>query len=536
MKRKKYPLAVIFRGDTSYKSLLLLATTGLILVVLQAGLAVLSTEFQYENPLSSMPISVAVGLEVAAGVVYLLALFVGRSVPEHVSLFGLVLVIGVLLRLVTFWTTPILEDDYYRYLWDGGVTASGINPYRTAPAEVGHPEASKGRYGASLDQLAQESGPIISRVNHPHLTTIYPPLAQLAFAVAHFIEPWKLWAWRLVLAIFDGITLVLLFGILRIIGKEEAIARARYQSNKKSIASGGFRSNWFPQERRGAGIILTGILIYWWNPLLITQTYSSVHMDLLTVPFVLGAIWLAAIARYNLSVVCLAAGAAVKIWPVLLLPLILRPLLRRPKQLAVALVLFGTLVAGFYVPLFSAVQNGSSGLLAYTQRWEMNDALFMVFVWGARLLPVTDWDWTAQEVARVLVVLVLSGWVLIQVWEAPGSLRRFGAVAMSIVAAAFLLSPTQFPWYYLWFLPLLALAPRFSLLLLTALLPLYYLRFYFDLKGMVEWFDYGIVWVEFLPVWALLIRETCIGRRRGAVENPSLKASGVTPPGAKSTA
>ena len=79
--------------------------------------------------------------------------------------------------------------------------------------------------------------------------------------------------------------------------------------------------------------------------------------------------------------------------------------------------------------------------------------------------------------------------------------------ALVVVAALFLLLPAQFPWYYVWLVPFLAIFPRYSLLLLTALLPLYYLRYYLDARGQVNLFDYGIVWVEYAPVWVLLLYE-----------------------------
>jgi hypothetical protein len=42
---------------------------------------------------------------------------------------------------------------------------------------------------------------------------------------------------------------------------------------------------------------------------------------------------------------------------------------------------------------------------------------------------------------------------------------------------------------------------------LTLLLPLYYLRYYFRARGMAHIHDQGIVWLEFVPVWLLLIWE-----------------------------
>ena len=60
---------------------------------------------------------------------------------------------------------------------------------------------------------------------------------------------------------------------------------------------------------------------------------------------------------------------------------------------------------------------------------------------------------------------------------------------------------------------MLAVAPRASLLLLSATLALYELRFYFDARGMAEVFDHGIVWLEYVPVWLLLVREAIADAR-----------------------
>ncbi|MFP4193208.1 MAG: hypothetical protein ACLFU6_14195, partial [Candidatus Hydrogenedentota bacterium] len=79
--------------------------------------------------------------------------------------------------------------------------------------------------------------------------------------------------------------------------------------------------------------------------------------------------------------------------------------------------------------------------------------------------------------------------------------------ALWIIAALFLLSPTQFPWYWTWMLPLLAIRPSPGLLILTATLPLYYLRFPMRELGYTAWFDHGVVWLEFGPALVLLMWE-----------------------------
>ncbi|MEJ2071376.1 MAG: hypothetical protein P8X58_13395 [Syntrophobacterales bacterium] len=104
-------------------------------------------------------------------------------------------------------------------------------------------------------------------------------------------------------------------------------------------------------------------------------------------------------------------------------------------------------------------------------------------------------------------------WIFWQVRPPLEDGSDFCERALLLLAALFLLSPTQFPWYYVMIIPFVTLRPRWSLLLLTALLPLYYLRYFFLARGQEAWFDYGLVWLEYVPVWLLLIKEGLAPRR-----------------------
>ena len=42
--------------------------------------------------------------------------------------------LALVLRLVAVQADPLLEDDHYRYLWDGHRTLTALDPYRLAPA------------------------------------------------------------------------------------------------------------------------------------------------------------------------------------------------------------------------------------------------------------------------------------------------------------------------------------------------------------------------------------------------------------------
>ena len=97
---------------------------------------------------------------------------------------------------------PWLEDDWYRYLWDGFRMLAGADPYAAAPAaffrDPGVPAAFV---------------PILSGINHPGLATVYGPALQYLFAGAAFIQPAALWPLKLLLAGAD-LALVGLLGRL----------------------------------------------------------------------------------------------------------------------------------------------------------------------------------------------------------------------------------------------------------------------------------------------------------------------------------
>lgn len=476
---------------------------GILLVALHLLVTRISAEFEYGSDQSQRPILLFVAAEALAGVIYLVSALKARNALDGRAALVWIVLVGLAMRAAFFFSTPIQEDDYYRYLWDGAVVAAGINPYAHAPDAALGPDDDSGsappglrepaglREPPKLRELAQRSGVVAARVNHPDLRTIYPPVAQGAFALAHRLGPWSITAWRAVLLVFDAATLCLVVILLR-----------------------------------SLRLPLAFMLIYWWNPVLVKETFNSAHMDVVALPFAMGAILLAVRNRRLAGAVSLAFAMGAKLWPITLAPILLRPLLANPKRLVAAICLIGIIGAAFFVPIHAGGLGGDSGFTAYGKRWEMNDALFMAFVWAGKLVMKAAGAEhpNGQLAARVAVSLLLLALI--------GTLARREATdgldlcekCLFVIAALFLLSPTQFPWYFIWMLPLLAIRPRASLLLLTALLPLYYLRFYFAARDNVGFFDSVIVWIEFAPVWCVLAWELYRARRRGLAPETEVSA------------
>lgn len=427
----------------------------LVLLSQQIFVNLISERFLFEIDVARAPIRAYVFSQIAAGFVFLSLLLLIPKIHGTKSIWLLVLLSGLALRLSLFGSNPILEVDFYRYLWDGAVTASGFNPWQYSPGQIAIGTAS------GLQPLAEDAGLVLERINYADLRSIYPPVSQLFFALSFWLDSWNLDAWRLILLACDIATLFLIIKIL------DAVNRARLWS-----------------------------LIYWWNPLLIHETYNTLHMDVLILPFLLLAVLWMIHQRFIAASAALTLAAGIKLWPLLLLPFALRPLLDKPRQLLIALLAISAVAVVVIGPLLYFGLGEHSGLQGYSQSWLRNSALFP-------LLKSVLAD--SELLSRGFVALALTTLVLYLNRQPVTNNNQLMRNLCWVVTALFLLSPTQFPWYSIWFAPLLCFYPKPALLLLFGLMPIYYLRVYWSAKGNVEFFDDVIVWFQYLPVYGLLL-------------------------------
>jgi alpha-1,6-mannosyltransferase len=456
---------------------------GLILIAIHAVLLALSPRFAYGVlPVIARPAGWVVGLMMGAGAAYLAAIWWLR-LPARPGRgwWAWMILVGAAMRALMLPSTPILETDYFRYLWDGAVTAHGQNPYAYSPQAI-----LEGRAPAELVELGDASGPVLGRVNQPHLTTIYPPTAQAAFALSYGLMPWRIEGLRLTFLLFDVATFVLLIGLLR------QLARP---------------TSWS--------------LIYWWNPLLIKEGFNTAHMEMTLLPLIVAAVWLAVRRRHVAGAIVLALAVGAKLWPVLLLPALLRQQGQARRRIGRSALVFSIAAIVIVSPMLLTRLDQEAGVVAYAATWQVNASLYQGILWAAgRIAPDH-----AQAAARIAVGVLLLGWIGWLCRKPAADGRAVCERAMWIVAGLFLLSPTQYPWYWLWLLPLLAVRPSPGLLLLTATLPMYYLRFPMRELGWSAWFNHGVVWLQFVPAYALLAVEAW--RRVRSTETPGERLGAV---------
>ncbi len=370
---------------------------------------------------------------------------------------------ALVFRVVAACGEPTLSDDVFRYVWDGRVQLHGVHPYAHAPDDP------------ALADLRDESS---ARINHPELRTIYPPLAELAFA-ALAAPRWGVRAFQLGFGILD-------FGVV--------LALARL------LARAGL-----PRER---------VVLYAWNPLPILECAGNGHVEPLgLVLLVLSAVAVTA-GRRGLAAAALGGAIQAKLLPLLLVPGYVRRF--RPRH---ALVL-ALVVLGLAVPYAATGPAFGSGLADYAARWEFNALGFaavrsalVALDTGSALVPLVDavapWDrayrlvWP-EPLARLVVGLALAGWIA---WVVSRRIADPVREAIAILGALLLLAPTVHPWYVLWILPFAAAQRSWPWLVFAALVPLAYTARNGDVGWTVRAIEYG-------PVLALLALDAARARGR----------------------
>lgn len=308
-------------------------------------------------------------------------------------------VAGLTLRLVLVAAPVSLSDDLFRYLWEGRVVWEGGNPYLHAPA---HPQWA-----------AFAADPILQRVNHPEISSIYPPLALLLFAALGSLHYGPL-SIKLFMGLCDALTALLLGRVL--LGRKRS---------------------------------LNGAWLYALMPLGAVESAGSGHLEAVSVLCLVAAIL--AWDRQLSGIGWAGLGALFKLMPGAVLPSLW---LRSPW-------LFGLLTFVGLLSLLPFLDAGPAllrGFNTYVAHWSFNAS-------GFALLHAIFGDF--GRTVGLVMGAALSLWAILR-------FRDPARVALWVGGAFVLLSPTVHPWYILWaWVPALLCGVR-AWTLLAALVPVAY--------------------------------------------------------------
>lgn len=413
---------------------------------------------------------------------------------DNLSL-GIIWGFAILFRILLLFTEQSLSDDVYRFIWDGNLLRQGINPYAQA---------------VNSPLLNTYENPLREFVNHDWMASPYLPAAQLLFLSVTGIAPDNIFSFQITAVILD-----LLIG-------------------------------WFVFDSlRRLSISPAGVLIYLWNPLIISEFANGAHVvDAWMIFLVMLAFWLMIRTSnsrrhgslFNLGVILAMAGATLtKVLPALLVPIFLRRWHWKWLLLYLGVIL-GALSAfalgagwGIIGPLNGVGVFGAMRI--YLSWWNFNSSLYHwleVSLSGYRTPGAVPIEVVGQApilVARflttsiIIFISLLTGWWAWRIdspQRANYLTRTLNLIRLSVIpiGAYLLLTHTVHPWYVGFIVPLLPfLLPKrneesqvsrfiWPLLYLSIAVSLSYLT-YFDPNDLRE---YDIVrWVEYLPVFVLLI-------------------------------
>ncbi|QEG22459.1 hypothetical protein [Mariniblastus fucicola] len=550
-------------GKTTEVAIVLL---GVSILCFAVWLAMVSGEFEFVDPgvtveskqlfevaMRKRPVTLVVVAMMAASVIYLCACWCASRLKsqsrrtqrsQRTMLFWIV-GLGVLSRVVLLGSTPILEIDLYRYLWDGNVTMATGDPYKFAPVEFvqwKYPAGQRINFARTesetewLRNFAQrqdESMQDVLRITAQHYgqyTSPYPPVSQSAFALSHRLAPFafsqtslksRVFVLKTVLVLFDIATGFVLILILRSLKLPETMS-----------------------------------IVWFWSPLVLKEFANGGHLDsvaifccTLFVLFAIKQLRSSRPMRFAIAAgIMLALGVGAKVFPVVLVPLWAVMTLKQfgwramfPGAISLLMVVAVNAPMLIRIAEFQNAEVGSlpkPGVLAFAESWEMNDMLFMLvfenlqppsledgretvtpwFVFTSSKWRATMTNELAFAAARAITTLIFGLIVAWLCWRMilaqPNERARIFAESVFLCLAWFwFLSPTQNPWYWCWALPFVPLARSRVWYLVGAMTLLYYLHFHFIYSGSdIAGFHYVVPFVEFGSVIFLLAFDTVLNR------------------------
>lgn len=433
----------------------------------------------------------AIALYSTALLAVLLLVFSGGGVLDRPA----VLLGGaVLVRALFLWTVPDLSVDPYRYLWDGWLSADGINPYRHTPSDP---------------LLVERHGdPLFGAMNSRDFYSIYPPLSQWLFLPAGLL--YERIGWPAAFIVLKAtMTLVELAGLVFLFRAVRRLAG------------------------RGGALHPRHLALYAWNPLVVVAVAGVGHSEgglvLALGIFVLGLVRAAPAAAWaGLGLAAASKG----------IPLVLAPLLFRHHRMrwglrttltraGLGLAPAALLSLPFLFPGLPQRALASADL--YVRLFEFNAGLFAVLRhvvgWvapgdpGAALGPLLR----GTFLAAAAVV-----WVRHPAQRAADVLR-----AAPLLFGLYLVTATTVhPWYLLWALPFVAFTGRLRAPWLWASWAAFptYLAYIGVPEGALAGVFWGGVLVLLVPLggpWARRVLLPLAGRRKARQVRPYVRGESL---------
>ena len=233
----------------------------------------------------------------------------------------LIFIFAVIFRIIGWFAFPILEDDVFRYMWDGRMTVETGSPYGLVPADF---------FEADLNDRFED---ILGLINYPYIATIYGPICQWVFALAYLIAPGEVWPLQLIFGLAD-IALIL------------ALSRL-----SKPLM----------------------VLLYAWSPLIIKEFAFTAHPDVLGAMFLILAYLAYRKQAFMWVGGLLALATGVKVFAIIMVPFLLGWQWR-------GWLMFFAIAIGVSIPFGIAQAWLPAGLKVMNDAWLFNAPIYTLLL------------------------------------------------------------------------------------------------------------------------------------------------------------
>jgi len=364
------------------------------------------------------------------------------------------------LRLVFLFAIPNLSQDFYRFIWDGRLIMTGLNPYLTTPNDL---IFSQPTLFPQMKLLFDGMGPLSAG----HYSN-YPPIHQLPFIIA---------------AIFSKHSILGAVIILRLLLISADLGILFY--GKKLL-----RKLQLPTKN-----------IYWFilNPLVIIELTGNLHFEGLMLFFFVMALYYIHTKKWTLAALTMAVSIAVKLVPILSLPLFLNKLgWKKSIRFYLSIGIVFTLL---FLPFLSGnfIKNYSATIGLWFSNFEFNASFYYLLKWA---LEATT-SLTLIHSMSSIVIGFLGIQISIQLIQNKIKTSELILSILWVLTGYYFVSTTVHPWYVVSLLLLSIFTTyKFARVWSYTLIFSYfaYNQFSVDENGLM-------LWLEYLPVWGVLVWE-----------------------------
>ena len=320
-----------------------------------------------------------------------------------------VLVLGCVLRVLMFFSMPMLSDDYYRFLWDGLLLHEGKHPMIETPAKL----AEEG--------LTKEKRLLLEGMNSPNNYSPYPPIhlgISYLSTMAYTHPKQAIFGMRILQLLAEAGVCMLLGLLLR----------------HFSLPAG-----------------LSGL--YFLHPTSILEGVGNLHAEPWVLGFLLGGFWLLFKKKWFYAGVAYALAIGTKLVPLLLIPFVLLWLWRQQSVRAARYFALGLALclAVLFLPLaHTQLLRATESLLLYVNIYEFNAGIYFFLSFLSRHVGAPT-HWIGPLVISLGGVAIA---VLSFLFSRAKKESTFVISTMVLYGVYFLFATTIHPWYLI---PLLGL-------------------------------------------------------------------------------